>query len=311
MATPLTASAALSAFRAEGLRVVQHGSWRTHNRGSRGTGWGPVNGVMIHHTAGSGDVDAEVGLCYRGRSDLPGPLCHGVIAKDGTLHLVGWGRANHAGLGDDDVLDAVIAERATPAPNERNTDGNSRFYGFECINRGDGKDPWPEAQLDAIARASAALLRAHGWHAASTVGHKEWTSWKVDPRGFSMDDMRARVAERLKHGPDFDNEEDEFMALSDREFYDKVWRHDGVMKSPWGTEENPTWMPESILEQTGKEVKAVRAELAATRAVLDKLADAVGSAGDFDVADLKAEIRAAVAEAVESVDARVTLDVGE
>ena len=29
-------------------------------------------------------------------------------------------------------------------------DGKARFYGFECVNRGDGKDPWPAAQLDAM-----------------------------------------------------------------------------------------------------------------------------------------------------------------
>lgn len=201
MATPLSAARALEALRAEGLRVVQHGSWKNHNRGLRGTGWGPLNGVMIHHTVTSG-VDGTVNLCYQGRSDLPGPLCHGVIDKDGTVHLVGWGRANHAGLGDDDVLQAVIREDGhLPAPNERNADGNSRFYGFECINLGDGHDPWPEAQLDAIARAAAALCRAHGWGANSVIGHKEWTSWKVDPRGFSMDDMRRRIAARLAGAP--------------------------------------------------------------------------------------------------------------
>lgn len=94
---------------------------------------------------------------------------------------------------------------------------------------------------------------------------------------------------------------DELMALSDREVYDLVWRHDGVMKSPWGTKDNPTWMPESVIEQIGREVKRARADLAANSAVIDKLADAVGKAGNFDPKALKDEIRAAVAEAVESV----------
>ncbi|WP_037912337.1 peptidoglycan-binding protein [Actinacidiphila yeochonensis] len=200
MANPLSADALVAALRREGVTVVEHDGWRTHNRDTKGA-WGPVNGVVVHHTVTSG-TDSSVALCYDGRSDLPGPLCHGVIAKDGTVHLVGNGRANHAGAGDPDVLAAVVAERATlPAPRQNTTDGNTHFYGFECVNMGDGKDPWPEAQLDAIARASAAICRAHGWHAASVIGHKEWTDSKIDPVGFTMASMRARVAARLAQNP--------------------------------------------------------------------------------------------------------------
>ncbi|MFI6247020.1 peptidoglycan-binding protein [Streptomyces sp. NPDC051016] len=196
MATPLSADALLSALRAEGVTVVEHDGWRTHNRAGHGA-WGPVNGVIIHHTVTTGTT-TSVSMCFNGRSDLPGPLCHGVIAKDGTVHLVGNGRANHAGSGDGDVLAAVAAESATlPAPDRNDTDGNVHFYGFECVNLGDGKDPWPDVQLDAMVRASAALCRAHGWSARSVIGHKEWTNTKIDPKGFAMADFRDRVADRL------------------------------------------------------------------------------------------------------------------
>lgn len=204
MATPLTASAFLSALRGEAVDVVEVGSWRTHNREGHGA-WGPMHGVMIHHTVTSG-TDHSVAICRDGYSSLPGPLCHGVIDKAGTVHLVGYGRANHAGLGDDDVLAAVINERALPADNEANTDGNSRFYGFECINLGDNADPWPEAQVEAIARAAAGICRAHGWGAESVIGHSEWQPGKIDPRGpigrkggpaLTMARIRARVAELL------------------------------------------------------------------------------------------------------------------
>ncbi|MFG2940894.1 peptidoglycan-binding protein [Streptomyces sp. NPDC048282] len=196
MATPLSADALVSALRAEGVTVVEHDGWRTHNRAGHGA-WGPVNGVIIHHTVTSGTT-TSVSMCFNGRSDLPGPLCHGVIAKDGTVHLVGNGRANHAGSGDGDVLAAVAAESATlPAPDQNNTDGNVHFYGFECVNLGDGKDPWPDVQLDAMVRVSAALCRAHGWSARSVIGHKEWTNTKIDPKGFAMADFRSRVAARL------------------------------------------------------------------------------------------------------------------
>jgi hypothetical protein len=195
MAAPMSADRFLDALRAEGLTVVEHRSWRTHNRNHKGP-WGPVNGVMVHHTVTSG-TSSSVQLCYDGHSALPGPLCHGVIAKDGTVHMVGNGRANHAGLGDDDVLRAVIDEVALPPDNEANTDGNQHFYGFEAINLGDGIDPWPEVQLEAIAKAAAAVCRAHGWTERSVIGHLEWQPGKIDPKGFTMASMRGRIKNRL------------------------------------------------------------------------------------------------------------------
>ncbi|MFF6836036.1 peptidoglycan-binding protein [Streptomyces sp. NPDC012438] len=195
MAAPLTATRLLTALRAEGCTVVEHPGWRTHNRDHMGP-FGPVHGVMIHHTVTKGTTNT-VRICHDGYAGLPGPLCHGVIAKDGTIHLLSAGRANHAGLGDDDVLQAVIAERLAPADDEANTDGNRYFYGFECENLGDGHDPWPDVQLEAIEKAAAAICRAYGWGDRSVIGHLEWQPGKVDPKGFSMGAMRARIAERL------------------------------------------------------------------------------------------------------------------
>ncbi|MFE4330171.1 N-acetylmuramoyl-L-alanine amidase [Streptomyces sp. NPDC056831] len=203
MATPLSAAAVLAALKAEGVRVVEVGNWRTHNRNSKGA-WGPLNGSIVHHTVTKG-TSSTVATVRDGYSGLPGPLCHGMIAKDGRVHMVGWGRTNHAGGGDPRVLEQVIAEsygtRPTPPTkgNANGTDGNARFYGWECENLGDGKDPWPKAQYDAIVRVQAALCRAHKWAAKSVIGHLEWSSDKIDPRGFAMTALRADVAERLKH----------------------------------------------------------------------------------------------------------------
>ncbi|MEV7616488.1 N-acetylmuramoyl-L-alanine amidase [Streptomyces sp. NPDC089799] len=196
MSAPMSAERFITALRGEGLTVVEVGAWRTHNRNHKGP-WGPVNGVMIHHTVSRGTANT-VALCREGDSRLPGPLCHGVITKDGRVHLVGYGRANHAGAGDPDVLRAVVAEKALPPDNEATTDGNRHFYGFECENLGDGEDPWPTRQLDAIARAAAAVCRVHGWTSRSVIGHLEWQPGKIDPKGFTMASMRTRVAERLK-----------------------------------------------------------------------------------------------------------------
>ncbi len=202
MAQPLSAGKLVEILKAEGLKVVEVRDWRDHNRNHKGA-WGPINGVMLHHTVTKG-TERTVDICYNGYSSLPGPLCHGVIAKDGTVYLVGNGRANHAGLGDDDVLDAVVAEREAPADNEANTDGNRHFYGFECENLGDGKDPWPLDQIDAMIKVSAAICREYGWNANSVIGHKEWQPGKVDPRGDQfedMDDFREIIQKRIDWKP--------------------------------------------------------------------------------------------------------------
>ncbi|MCH0564007.1 MULTISPECIES: N-acetylmuramoyl-L-alanine amidase [unclassified Streptomyces] len=195
MASPLSAHTILEALRDEGLHVVEVGDWRRHNRNHKGP-WGPVHGVMIHHTVSRGAA-RTVELCRTGYAGLPGPLCHGVITKDGSVHLVGHGRANHAGLGDDDVLRAVIAERALPHDNEACVDGNRHFYGFECENLGDGTDPWPPEQLTAVEKAAAAVCRRHGWTERSVIGHLEWQPGKVDPRGFTMASLRERIRDRV------------------------------------------------------------------------------------------------------------------
>lgn len=207
MAAPLSPDGLVNALRSEGCRVVTVDEWRTHNRNHKGP-WGPVHGVMVHHTVSSGE-NSSVDLCYNGYSGLPGPLCQGVIGKSGTIYIISAGRSNHAGGGDPDVFAAVKAENygdRPPAPNVGNSDGmdgNAHFYGWECVNLGDGKDPWPDAQVDAIVRASAAVCRAYGWTSKSVIGHKEWSDDKSDPRGpgsvVDMPVLRAKIAERLSH----------------------------------------------------------------------------------------------------------------
>lgn len=201
MSSPPTAATFLAVLKAEGVSVVEVGNWRTHNRAGHGA-WGPVNGVMIHHTVTKGTA-STVQIVRDGYDDLPGPLCHGMIAKDGRVHLVGYGRANHAGLGDPDVLAAVIAERTPPIDNEATVDGNSHFYGFECENMGDNRDPWPAAQIAAIVQVVTAICRHHGWSARSALRHLDWQPGKVDPRGPSMDwaSIISKVSARLGQKP--------------------------------------------------------------------------------------------------------------
>ncbi|WP_327272614.1 N-acetylmuramoyl-L-alanine amidase [Streptomyces sp. NBC_01224] len=307
MANPMSAAQVISALRAEGVRVVEVGNWRTHNRNSKGA-WGPVNGSMVHHTVTKGTA-ATVAMVRDGYASLPGPLCHGMIAKDGRVHLVGWGRANHAGGGDPRVLEQVIAEsygsRPTPPTkgNANGTDGNARFYGWECENLGDGKDPWPKAQYDAIVRVQAALCRAHGWSAKSVIGHLEWSNDKVDPRGFTMAELRADVAERLKHPASWNpNEEDPMAGITKRDIFDAVWKTDAIGgptdAADHGT--NPTWQPQSILKDMQARIRSMDKRMAAQTAAITALAGQVGTGADTQT--IVATVEAAIERAVIDVD---------
>lgn len=206
MSAPTSAQRFAAALRAEGLTVIETDGWQTHNRNHVGA-WGPLHGVMIHHTVTGPKVNA-VPICRDGYDGLPGPLCQGVIRRDGTVHLTGYGRANHAGGGDPNVLAAVKDERYNnrpPVPHQHQgsagaVDGNAHFIGFECENLGDGQDPWPLVQVEAIIKAAAAVCRLYGWTEKSVIGHSEWSDWKNDPRGagISMPDLRRRIALRMR-----------------------------------------------------------------------------------------------------------------
>lgn len=208
MATPLTADKLVAALKAEGVKVVEHANWRTHNRNTKGA-WGPVNGTMVHHTGAYTSESQILEYCYTGSTALPGPLATGVIGKSGTVYLIGNGRANHAGGGDPKVLAAVVSEDygdRPPAPHYHQgslgaADGNTHFYGWECINKGDGTESWPPVQYVAMVKVQAAIIRAHrakgdqwGLGGKSVIGHLEWSDWKSDPRGIDMRKFRSDVA---------------------------------------------------------------------------------------------------------------------
>jgi hypothetical protein len=319
MAPPLTADQILKALRDEGVRVVEVGNWRTHNRDTKGP-WGPLNGSVVHHSVTKGTA-TTVALCRDGHAELPGPLCHGVIAKDGQVHLVGWGRTNHAGGGDPLVLAQVVAEsydtRPTPPTkgNADGIDGNAHFYGWECENLGDGKDPWPAPQYDAIVRVQAALIRAHrakgddwGVEAKSVIGHLEWSDDKVDPRGIPMPQLRADVAERLAHPanwtPDTPSpEEDDPMAgMTPEQIYNAVWLTDKVPAPADAADikTNKTWAAQSILTDLHARVRRMDATTTAQAAAIKALAGQLGGAAD--TATIVAAVETAIRDAVIHVD---------
>ena len=181
---PLTWMA--DAFRKNGLRVKEVQGWKS--RGRDGT-FDP-RGVIFHHTASSsqGGFSPALGVVTTGRSDLPGPLCNVLVARDGTVHLIAAGRSNHAGEGG-------------PFRNIPQDSGNSFLAGVEVENDGVGEG-WRTELLDTLGVVFATMLL--GLHRRSNwlIGHKEWTTRKIDPAdgkgGLDMQVFRARVRGRMK-----------------------------------------------------------------------------------------------------------------
>jgi N-acetyl-anhydromuramyl-L-alanine amidase AmpD len=159
-----------------GCKVAPRDGWETRGRAT----FGEFKGVMIHHTASTQrDKNApSLKVVTDGRSDLSGPLCNLLQARDGAFYAVAAGRANHAGAGSWHGV----------------TNGNSNTIGIECENDGVG-EPWPEAQVQFLAMGVAALLDYGKLPTVMCMGHKEYCTpkgRKIDP-SFDMNAFRLRV----------------------------------------------------------------------------------------------------------------------
>lgn len=159
-----------------GLTVVPVTGWQDRRRPGR---FDPI-GVLIHHTAAPGPKDnPSLQVCIDGRTDLPGPLCQLLVARSGKVYVISAHRCNHAGSGGP--IGPIGVDQ-----------GNTQLVGIEAENDGLG-ETWPPVQLNAMVRATAAVLdlldqrRSHVW------GHKEYTPRKPDPRGIDMTQFRGRV----------------------------------------------------------------------------------------------------------------------
>lgn len=162
-------------LRQAGLEVVEVPGWQSRGRPEA---FGPVLGVICHHTGPTGSIASAVELIKDGRPDLGGPLSQLLLDKDGTFHVVAAGRCNHAG----------------PGRWQGATSGNTNFVGIEARNNGTD-ELWPLAQMVAYEEGVAAILSHVGADAVMAVGHKEWAlpkGRKVDP-SFDMVAFREDV----------------------------------------------------------------------------------------------------------------------
>ena len=163
-----------------GLRVEVVPGWKT--RGRPGL-FDPI-GVMDHHTASAAGSDDHpaLGIVTHGRSDLPGPLAHFLLARSGKVIIVAAGRCNHAGAGG-------------PFRWLGRDAGNARCVAIEAENNGLG-ERWSSTQMDAFVLLNAVLLERLERDESYTVAHKEYTTRKIDP-SFDMATFRKRVGAAL------------------------------------------------------------------------------------------------------------------
>lgn len=144
-------------------------------------------GIMLHHTAGPKNGDAPtLPICINGRPDLPGPLCHIVLARSGKAHVIAGGRTNHAGDGAQQVLDKVKKDQSVTNnavtngyKDVKGLSGNGYFYGIEVENTGVG-EPYSDAQIQALVNICAAICSWRGWTSNRVIHHRQWTARKVD-----------------------------------------------------------------------------------------------------------------------------------
>lgn len=182
-------------LRAEGLKVIEVDGWKT-----RGSDTFHPRGSVNHHTAGPLKGNApSLGVCINGRSDLPGPLCHVMLARDLTCYVIAAGRANHAGKGGWKGLA-----------------GNSNVYGLEVENTGLSNEPATPELLDAMHRVHAAFLRGIDNHDVGLVcQHEEWApTRKIDFHDLAFEAFRNGVAARLASNP---NQPEDDMPFTEAE----------------------------------------------------------------------------------------------
>lgn len=136
--------------------------------------------------------------------------------------------------------------------------GNGKFYGWETYY-GAGDDPTINPrQYRVLVLSTAAVISALDavdgastrWTGRSCIGHKEWTTNKVDPRKIDMSVDRADIQWCLDHGPQ-----------AARRWYDTGQRttHPGLVAttaSPTGastTSSTSTTTPSTATTTTAKE----------------------------------------------------------
>lgn len=138
-----------------------------------------VQALVIHATAG--EWDGALGWMRNPASRVS---AHYLVGRDGRVaRLVEEGRtAWHAGVSQWQGLE-VWSE---PQPGVRVPSLNPVSIGIELVNRNDGRDPYPPAQLAAAAALARDIVRRHGIPRDHLVRHLDIAPGrKTDPAGLA------------------------------------------------------------------------------------------------------------------------------
>jgi hypothetical protein len=165
--------------RRTGCKVVEVSGWKTRGHGPQPS----VEGIVCHHTAGppAGGDYPSLSVVRSGRPGLQGPLSHFGLGRSGTIYVIAAGRCWHN------------------APSTSTRHDNSSSIGIEAENN--GRQPWPDVQLDAYKRLCAELCREFGLPASRVKAHREVNRGKPDPHSIDMTAFRADIAALLRGEP--------------------------------------------------------------------------------------------------------------
>lgn len=166
-----------------GLTVKFESGWKRRGA-SGGAQMKTVSGVLWHHdVAPRSGIYPLRAMLRDGRAGLSGPLCHIGFDRNGVVHVVGAGKANHAGTGS--------------VPGVVRNGGNTRLIGIEMTSAGTEPWDWTAAQLRQMPRLGAALNDIFGLTASRHWAHYEYSNGgKIDPAGLpgAMPGLRSRIA---------------------------------------------------------------------------------------------------------------------
>lgn len=174
---------------------------------SNGGSWSagrPVGHVNHHYVCSLNPAQDYI-------DNLVANLCSGSVVNwfadmHGRAYLCGTGPMNHAGTGNQSVLDRTRADQPPPGPatSQGSISGNSHYSGTECQHPGDST-PWPGPMLDVMVAINAAEFLVWGYTPNRAINHFEWTNRKIDMSagggansgGWAGDELRRRVDARM------------------------------------------------------------------------------------------------------------------
>ena len=139
---------------------------------------GTIDTIVVHSTV-IPTLETTTKAFQRGEPANPNPVsAHFTIGRDGSIvqNVSSFGRAWHAGAG----VDAA-----------GHTNPNNYSIGIELVNLNDGKDPYPDAQIEALRGIIATMRRR--FPIRQIVSHEyiaQPPGRKNDPKGFPWDRLK-------------------------------------------------------------------------------------------------------------------------